>query len=98
MPGITSAQQSSSSKKLVIEVDWIPKSNVEVFSVEGQKFSTVDALKKFLDTQAAGTTVIWDPGCVRIGDHPLLSSEKEKTDLKNYLEKRNIKLVIMPMG
>jgi hypothetical protein len=98
IPGFALAQQAANSKKLVVEVDWIPEANAEVFVVGGQKFGTIDALKTFLDKQAAGTTVVWDPGCVRIGNNPLLSSEKEKTELRNYLEKRSIKLVIMPTG
>lgn len=96
MPGMVYAQTPSNSKKLMLDVGWIPKENVEVFEVEGQQFRTVEMLKKYLDKQEAGTTVIWDPGCVRIGDKPLLSTGIEIKDLKSYLEKRGIKFVTIP--
>ena len=53
----------------MIDVGWIPKENVEVFEVEGQQFRTVELLKKYLDKQEAGPTVIWDPGCVQICEY-----------------------------
>lgn len=97
VPGMVAAQQPfSQTKKLVLEVEWEPEANVEIFVAEGQRFNSVDTLKKFLDKQAAGTTVIWDPGCVRVGNKPLLSSAKEIRDLSAYLEKRGIKFVVLP--
>lgn len=97
--GLVSAQQPfNQAKKLVLEVEWEPEANVEIFVAEGQRFHSVEALKKFLDKQAAGTTVIWDPGCVRVGKKPLLSSAKEIRDLSTYLEKRGIRFVVIPSG
>lgn len=96
MPGLVSAQSPSKAKNLMLDVGWIPEENVEVFEVEGQRFRTVELLKKYLDTQEAGTTVVWDPGCVRIGDKPLLSTGIEIKNLRNYLEKRGIKFVVVP--
>lgn len=94
MPGMVSAQQPVNTKKLVLEVEWDPEENVEVIVAEGQMFRSVDTLKKFLDKKPSGTTVVWDPGCVRIGTSPILSSAKEIRELKAYLEKRGIKLVV----
>ena len=98
MSGMVSAQQPANPGKLVLEVEWDPEENVEVIVAEGQMFKSVDTLKKFLDIKPSGTTVVWDPGCVRIGTKPILSSTKEIKELKNYLEKRGIKLVLGNTG
>lgn len=98
LPGMVSAQQPVPAKKLVLEVAWEPEENLEVIVADGLRFSSVDTLKKFLDKQPVGTTVVWDPGCVRIGDNPLLSSAREIKDLRAYLEKRGLKFVVMPSG
>lgn len=96
MPGMVAAQSPSKAKELMVDVTWIPEENVEVFEVEGQRFRTVELLKKYLDKQEAGTTVIWDPGCVRFGEKPLLSTGIEIKNLRSYLEKRGLKLVTIP--
>ena len=94
----TYSRQPDNSGKLVLEVDWDPEENEEVIVAEGQMFKSVETLKKFLDNKPSGTTVVWDPGCVRIGKNPILSSVKEIRELKNYLEKRGIKLVVSNTG
>ena len=96
--GMVSAQQPVTAKKMYLEVEWEPEENAEIFVVEGQSFNSVDTLKKFLDKQPSGTTVVWDPGCVRIGKKPLLSSAKEIKDLSNHLEKRGIRFVVIFSG
>lgn len=98
MPGMVSAQQPVNTKKLVLEVEWDPEENVEVIVAEGQMFRSVDTLKKFLDKKPTGTTIVWDPGCVRIGNNPILSSVKEVRELKTFLDKRGIKLVLSNSG
>ena len=94
MANSVSAQQSANEKILALEVVWVPSSNSEVFVVEGMMFESVASLKKFLVKQEAGTVVLWDPGCFRIGDRPLLSSAKELKEFKQFLEKRRMKLVM----
>ena len=89
------AQQPANSKKIILEVAWLPASNAEVFVVEGQNFKTVASLKKFLATQPKGTLISWDPGCVRIGDSPLLSSPKEMKEFRLFLEKHKLKFVTL---
>lgn len=94
MSGMVLAQPQVNPGKLVLELEWDPEENVEVIVAEGLMFKSVDMLKKFLDKKPSGTTVVWDPGCVRIGTSPILSSAKEIRELKIYLEKRGIKLVL----
>lgn len=47
-------------------------------------YKTIDGLKKALKDFPAGSKLTWDPGCCRIGDEPLLSSEKAMKDFANY--------------
>lgn len=95
-PGLVSAQQTDHPKKLVLEVEWEPDENTEVIVAEGLKFSSVETLKKFLGQKPSGTTVVWDPGCVRLGNKPLLSSMKEVKEFGRFLEKRGIRFVTTP--
>ena len=98
MSAIASAQQSLIAKKLILGVDWVPEANVEVLVTEGRRFNSVTSLKKYLGKQPAGSTVEWDPGCVRVGNNPLLSSGEEINDLREFLEKRGITFVVFPAG
>lgn len=96
LPALVSAEPPAKAKNLMLDVALIPEENIEVFEVEGKRFRTVELLKKYLDQQEAGTTVTWDPGCVRFGDKPLLSTGVEIKSLRSYLEKRGLKFVVIP--
>lgn len=98
LTGAVSAQQPQDSRKLVMELVWMPETKAHIFVVGGIGFNSVTALKKFLGEQPAGTVVEWSPGCMRIGGEPLLSSDKELNDFKKYLEERKIKFVMVPSG
>lgn len=98
LAGAVSAQQPPEARKLVMELVWIPETKAQIFVVGGVGFNSVASLKKFLGEQPAGTVVEWNPGCERTGGEPLLSSEKELNEFREYLEKRNIKFVLVPSG
>ena len=98
MAGAVSAQQPQDARKLVMELVWMPETKAPIVVVGGVGFNSVASLKKFLGEQPAGTVVEWNPGCERIGGEPLLSSEKELSEFKMYLEKRKIKFVLVPSG
>jgi len=98
LPSSIYAQQSSNAKKIIIGVVWVPELKTEVFTVDDVKFYSIESLKEFLASQSAGTVVVWDPGCVRIGENPLLSSAKELKDFSQFLEKIHIKFVVIPSG
>jgi hypothetical protein len=98
MAGAVSAQQPLDVRKLVMELVWILETKAQIFVVGGVGFYAVTSLKKCLGEQPAGTVAEWNPGCVRIGGEPLLSSAKELNEFKTYLEKRKIKFVLVPSG
>jgi hypothetical protein len=58
----------------------------------------LELLKSYLEKQHAGSVVVWDPGCVRIGEKPLLDSAKELNEFRLFVEKRRMKFVDMPSG
>ncbi len=71
------------------------------FFVEGatkSTFPTVEALRAFLAQQLDGTRLIWDPGCKRVGNEPLLQNEKDLAAFKAFCAEHGIELVILPGG
>ena len=98
MSGPVMAQLPDPPPRLTLEVMWEPVTNTETFTVDGKKFASVRALKKFLAKQPEGSIVEWDPGCVRIGDQPLLSSKRDMDDFRQFLKKQKLKLVVIPAG
>ena len=69
-----------------------------IFVIGESGFRTVDSLKRFLAGRPKGTEVTWAPGCTRMGDEPLLSSESEMRQFRSFLEEHGIKFVLVPSG
>ncbi|MGV8934784.1 MAG: hypothetical protein ACOH1I_09180 [Gallionellaceae bacterium] len=92
------AQLPAKANKIIIGVVWVPALNTEVYAVDEKRFNNLDLLKIFLQKQLAGSVVVWDPGCVRIGDKPLLSSATEMKEFKRFVEKMRMKFVEYPSG
>jgi hypothetical protein len=96
LAGPVAAQQAGKQKKIVIGVVWVPALHSEVFAVNEARYNTIGSLKKYLVKQSEGTVVVWDPGCVRIGDKPLLSSATELSEFRKFVEKRRMKFIEIP--
>jgi hypothetical protein len=69
-----------------------------IFVIGNTGFKSVASLKKFLSYLPPGSTLEWEPGCMRIGSEPLLSSEQEMKEFKAFCVKRNINFILMPSG
>jgi hypothetical protein len=69
-----------------------------ILVVDNAGFKSVDSLKEFLSTLPSGSILEWAPGCRRMGDEPLLSSEQEMQEFKVFCAERNIKFVLIPSG
>jgi hypothetical protein len=69
-----------------------------VFVIGNSGFRTVSSLESFLVSRPAGTILRWNPGCVRLGGEPLLSSEIEMDEFKAFCRDHQIDLVLMPSG
>lgn len=69
-----------------------------LFVVGNSGFKTVEALKEFIGRLPAGAMLEWAPGCKRLGDEPLLSSEEEMEAFKSYCQQKGIKFVLIPSG
>ena len=98
LSGTAAAQPPLGKQKLVMALVWIPETKAQIFVVGGVGFNSVASLKNFLGEQPAGTVVEWNPGCKRLGGDPILSTEKELSEFKAYLEERKIKFVQIPSG
>jgi len=71
----------------------------EYLFVIGQSgFRSIAALKEHLKTWPRGSELRWAPGCERLGDEPLLSSEQEMEAFRAFLRDRGITFVLVPSG
>lgn len=69
-----------------------------IFVIGNSGFKSVDRLKQFLGGLPKGSEITWAPGCDRLGNEPLLSSEKDMKSFRSFLERRGIKFVLVPAG
>lgn len=69
-----------------------------IFVIGDSEFKTVESLKSFLSLLPAGATLEWAPGCMRVGREPLLSSEGEMEDFKEFCAALGINFVLVPSG
>ena len=75
-----------------------PEPTEFIFVIGNSGFRSVDSLKKFLSSLPPGSTLEWAPGCMRRGNEPLLSSEREMEDFKTFCAERDINFVLVPSG
>ena len=69
-----------------------------IFVVGKIRFKSVASLKRFLSGLPPGSIIEWDPGCLRRGGEPLLSSREDMEDFKAFCAAQKIKLVLLPSG
>lgn len=61
-------------------------------------FKTVKGLKNHLSGQPWGSRLSWAPGCLRYGNEPLLNSEAEMKNFKEFCKSIGIHFVLIPSG
>jgi hypothetical protein len=85
---------------LVVVADSVKTDGPEyVFVVNGAvAYRTVDGLKKYIQRLPKGSTLTWEPGCMRFGGEPLLSSAEEMESFKVFCESCGITFVLVPSG
>ena len=70
-----------------------------VFVVNGLlAYRTIDGLRNYLKNIPKGSSLAWAPGCSRMGDEPLLSSEADMRRFREFCQSCGIKLTIVPAG
>ena len=69
-----------------------------IFVIGSAGFKSVASLKKFVSNLAAGSTLEWSPGCVRMGDEPLLSSAEAMEEFKLFCAEHGINFILVPSG
>ena len=75
-----------------------PRSDYVIIINENMAFKTTDGFIKYIRELKHVTEITWSPGCVRCGDEPFLSSEKDMKLLKTTLEECKIKFTLVPSG
>ena len=91
-----------------LDWDWLIPARLELklervkdswrFAIGEATFGTVAELRKFVEQQKRGTVLTWDPGCERLGDEPLLSSDKDLAAFKAFCTAHGVQLDIRPGG
>ena len=69
-----------------------------VFVIGNTGFRSVAALRGFLASRPAGTSLRWSPGCIRMGGEPLLSSDSEMDEFREFCREHEIDFVLVPSG
>ena len=69
-----------------------------MFVVGSLGFKTVDGLKNFVALLPAGSRLEWSPGCLRMGNEPLLSSTEELEDFQRFCAEHNVEFILHPSG
>ncbi|HYY59352.1 MAG TPA: hypothetical protein VE842_18630 [Pyrinomonadaceae bacterium] len=69
-----------------------------LFVIGHAGFRSVASLKEFVSSLPAGSTLEWSPGCVRMGDEPLLSSAEEMEAFKLFCAEHGIDFILVPSG
>ena len=69
-----------------------------IFVIGNSGFRSVAALREFLASRPAGTTLRWSPGCIRMGGEPLLSSDSEMDEFRELCREHGIEFVLVPSG
>ena len=69
-----------------------------LFVIGNSGFRSVDSLKDFLASRPAGATLRWAPGCIRMGGEPLLSSEADMEEFREFCREHGIVFELVPSG
>lgn len=69
-----------------------------IFVIGNAGFKSVDSLKTFLRSLPPGSSLEWAPGCIRMGNEPLLSSEREMEEFRAFCAESNINFILVPSG
>lgn len=69
-----------------------------VFVIGNSGFRSVASLENFIASLPPGTTIQWNPGCLRLGGEPLLSSESEMAEFQAFCLEHQIRFELVPSG
>ena len=92
--------RESELKKYTMQLVYIfDRDQTEYILVLGQSgFRTLEAFKKQVAKLPHGSILEWAPGCVRFGNEPLLSSERDMDEFKGFCKSKGIKFILIPSG
>ena len=97
MPELT-AREPDQASKYSLQLIYIYETNQFIFGVGNLRFNSVSSLKRFIAGLPPGSTLEWAPGCTRVGNEPLLSSEAAMKHFVRFCERKRIKFILVPSG
>lgn len=95
------SQDAGKPEKYELALVWIADTQPRqyVFVINARVgFKSVAGLKHFVGNLPPGTVLEWDPGCLRMGDEPLLSSKADMDDFKAFCAAKKVTFVLVPSG
>jgi hypothetical protein len=70
-----------------------------VFVINGVvAYKTLNGLKKYLKDIPRGSSLTWAPSCRRTGNEPLIGSEEEMREFKEFCKTIGINFILVPSG
>ncbi|HEV8484322.1 MAG TPA: hypothetical protein VGV87_12325 [Blastocatellia bacterium] len=69
-----------------------------IFGIGNLRFKSISSLKRFIAGLPPGSTLEWAPGCIRVGNEPLLSSEAALRHFVRFCERKRIKFILVRSG
>ena len=86
--------------KYRLELVYIFESNVTefIFVIGNSGFKSVSSLKRFIASLPPDSMLEWAPGCERLGNEPLLSSEADMKSFRRFCELCRIQFILVPSG
>ena len=99
-PAVMAQEPEPQPPKYRLELVYIFESNETefIFVVGNSGFRCVSTLKRFISGLPPGSTLEWAPGCRRLGNEPLLSSEADMADFVRFCEECKVKFILVPSG
>lgn len=69
-----------------------------VMILAGGAYETVAGLSAHLDALPKGSTIVLDPGCLRMGGEPLIDDAAELKSFESACHAKGVALKIIPSG
>jgi hypothetical protein len=89
-------------ENLTMDLVWIADAGEPrqyVFVLGGAvAYKTLEGLKNHLKGLPKGSALTWAPGCMRMGDEPLLGSADGLKNFREFCDSIGLKFILVPSG
>ena len=95
---LTAQEPDNQPAKYHLELIYIYETKEFIFGIGNLRFKSVSSLKRFIAGLPPNSTLEWLPGCIRVGNEPLLSSEAAMRHFVRFCDRKGIKFILVPSG